>query len=174
MSWLSLLSAVTMIFELYVFKLLHYCSINLSCCITIKICEYFILTPKEIVKPGQLWKIWKETAYIELCSFFIDILAFELGKLCPRWGFCVPFSTQGPEFCTEKLSPGWRIWRKKLVALGLARGGMVTGQINTCISFKGITKWESPYFENFRKSSEIWGSFHREWRHIWQVIIFKY
>ena len=79
-----------------------YPHLNLSCCI--KTCEYFILTIKEIVKPGQSWNIWKETAYIELCSFFIDILAFELGKLCPGWGFCFPFSTQGPEFCTEKMS----------------------------------------------------------------------
>ena len=89
-----------------VFKLLHYCIINLSCCI--KTCEYFILTIKEIVKPGQLWKIWKETAYTELCSFFIDILAFELGKLCPGVGILFLLFDQGPEFCTEKLSQGWR------------------------------------------------------------------
>ena len=30
------------------------------------------------------------------------------------------------------------------------------------LSFKGITKWESPYFRNFRRSSEIRGSFHRK------------
>ena len=57
-----------------VFKLLHYCSINLNCCV--RICEYFIPN-------GQLWKIWTETVLTELCSFFIDILAFDLGKLCP-------------------------------------------------------------------------------------------
>ena len=27
-------------------------------------------------------EIWKETALIELCFLFVDILAFELGKLC--------------------------------------------------------------------------------------------
>ena len=25
-----------------------------------------------------------------------------------------------------------------------------------------------------QKCSEIWGSFQRKWRHVWQVIIFKY
>ena len=54
------------------------------------------------------WKIWKETAFIELCSFFIDFLAFEQGKLCPGVGIFVSFFlTWGPEFCTEKLSRGW-------------------------------------------------------------------
>ena len=48
----------------------------------------------------------KLVAFIELCSFFIDILAFELGKLCPGVGILFRFSTRGPEFCTEKLSPG--------------------------------------------------------------------
>ena len=81
---------------------------------------------------GQLWKIWKETALIELCSFSIDILALEIGKLCPGVGSLFRFSTRGPEFFTEKLSPGLGFWRKKLVARGLA-GGMVTGQIDTCI-----------------------------------------
>ena len=37
------------------------------------------------------WKIWKETAFIELCSFFIDLLAFEQGKLCPGVGIFVSF-----------------------------------------------------------------------------------
>ena len=64
-----------------VFKLLHCCSINLNCCIDT--CEYVILTIKS---NGQLWKIWKEAALIELFSFFIDILVFELGKLCPGMG----------------------------------------------------------------------------------------
>ena len=36
-------------------------------------------------------------------------------------------------------------------------------------SSQGITKRESPYSRNFRKSSIIWGSFHWKWRHIWQV-----
>ena len=45
-------------------------------------------------------------APIELWSYFIDILAFELGKLCPGVGILFRFPARGPEFCTEKLSPG--------------------------------------------------------------------
>ena len=59
---------------------------------------------KRKLSNGHLRKIWKETAFIELCSFFIDLLAFELGKLCPGWGFLFRFFDPGPEFCTEKLS----------------------------------------------------------------------
>ena len=51
------------------------------------------------------------------------------------WGFCFVFSTRGPEYCTKKLSPGRGFWRKKLVAPGLTPGGgVVTGQIDTCIN----------------------------------------
>ena len=32
-----------------------------------------------------------ETAFIELCSIFIDFLAFKLGKLCPGVGIFVSF-----------------------------------------------------------------------------------
>ena len=54
------------------------------------------------------WKIWKESAFIELCSFFIDLLAFEQAKLCPGVGIFVSFFfTRGQEFCAEKLSQGW-------------------------------------------------------------------
>ena len=50
----------------------------------------------------------ERNCFLELCSFFIDLLAFELGKLCPGVGIFVSFfSTRGPEFCTEKLSRGW-------------------------------------------------------------------
>ena len=45
-------------------------------------------------------------APIELWSYFIDILAFELGKLCQGVGMLFRFSGPGPEFCTEKLSLG--------------------------------------------------------------------
>ena len=41
------------------------------------------------------WKIWKETAFIELCSFFIDFLALEQGKLCPGVGIFVSFFDLG-------------------------------------------------------------------------------
>ena len=37
------------------------------------------------------WKIGKETAFIELCSFFVDLLAFEQGKLCLGVGIFVSF-----------------------------------------------------------------------------------
>ena len=49
----------------------------------------------------------KKTTFIELCFFFLDLLAFELGKLCPGVGICFVFLTRGPEFCTEMLSRGW-------------------------------------------------------------------
>ena len=42
----------------------------------------------------QLWKIWKETALIELCSFLIDILAFEPDKLCLGVGILFRFFDQ--------------------------------------------------------------------------------
>ena len=54
----------------------------------------------------QLWKIWKETALIKLCSFFIDILVFEQGKLCPGVEILFLAFERGAEFCTEKLSSG--------------------------------------------------------------------
>ena len=55
----------------------------------------------------------------------------------PGSGDFVLFWTLGVEFCTDKLSSEWGFWRKKLVAPGLAGGGggMVTGQIDTCIIF---------------------------------------
>ena len=57
---------------------------------------------------GQLWKIWKETALIELCSFLIDLLAYEPGKLCLRVGIFVSFfRPEGRSFGAEKLSLGW-------------------------------------------------------------------
>ena len=84
---------------------------------------------KRKLSNGQLWKIWKETAFIELCSFFIDLLAFELGKLCPGVGIFVSFfSTRGPEFCTESCPRGGGFDGKNS-----GPGGMVTGQIDTCI-----------------------------------------
>ena len=55
---------------------------------------------------GKLENLEK-TAFIELCSFFIDLLAFERGKLCLGWGFLFRFFTRGLEFCAEKLSWGW-------------------------------------------------------------------
>ena len=46
--------------------------------------------------------------FYRIMFLFLDLLAFELGKLCPGVGiFVLFFSTRGPEFCTEKLSRGW-------------------------------------------------------------------
>ena len=101
-------------------------SINLKWCI--KTCEYFILTIKETCQT----EIWKETSLIELCFFFIDILTFEQANYA-RGGDFASFFDPGLEFCTEKLSLGQGFWQKKLVARGSA-GGMVTSQIDTCIS----------------------------------------
>ena len=50
---------------------------------------------KRKLSNGQSWKIWKETALTELWSYFINILAFERGKLCPGWGFCFIFFDPG-------------------------------------------------------------------------------
>ena len=92
---------------------------------------------KRKLSNGQSWKIWKETALIELWSYFIDILPFELGKLCPGVGTLFRFFlTRGPEFCTEKLSRGGDFDGKNS-GLGISRGEgglMVTGQIGTCIA----------------------------------------
>ena len=57
-----------------------------------------------------------------ISSFFNEILAFKLGKLCLRWGFCFIFSTWEPEFCTEKDVPSPRILTEKISGPGLAWG----------------------------------------------------
>ena len=59
----------------------------------------------------KLWKIWKETAFIVLCSFFIDILAFKQGKLCLGVGIIVSFS--GRSFAL-KSCPGAGILMEKI------------------------------------------------------------
>ena len=78
---------------LTLFKLLHYCSINLNSCI--RTCELFILMIKENYQTDNYGKFWKETVLIELRSFFIDILAFKLGKLCPGVGILFLFIDPG-------------------------------------------------------------------------------
>ena len=50
---------------------------------------------KENCQTDNYGKIWKETVLIELYSFFIDILAFELGKLCPGVGILLHFFDPG-------------------------------------------------------------------------------
>ena len=76
------------------------------------------------------------------CSYrimflFIDVSAFELGKLCPRVGICFVFRPRGAEILTEKIS-----------GPGLARG-MVTGQIDTCIKRTFSHVWTG-YFASFK------------------------
>ena len=70
-----------------------------------------------------------------MCSLFIDILAFELGKLFRGMRILFRFSTQGPEFCTENCSRGRDFYGKKLVAQGWLGGGgggeIVAGQSDT-------------------------------------------
>ena len=61
---------------------------------------------KRKLSNGQLWEIWKETAFIELCSFFIDLLAFEVGKLCPGVGIFVSFFRPGGRSFALKSCPG--------------------------------------------------------------------
>ena len=79
----------------------------------------------------KLWKIWKETAFIELCSFFIDLLAFKLGKLCLGVGIFVLFFHPGAGGLHWKAVPAVGILKKKISGPG--GGGMVTGQLDTCI-----------------------------------------
>ena len=111
-----------------VLKLLHYCSINVNCCI--RTCEHFILTTKENCQTDNYGKFGKKLL-VELCSFFIDILAFELGKLCQRMGILFRFFRPGGRSFALKSCPrGGDFAGKKLVA----RGEMVTGQTDTCIT----------------------------------------
>ena len=67
-------------------------------------------------------------------EFSIDLLAFELGKLCPGMGIFVSFFDPGGRSFPLKSCPRGGILTEKLVAPGSARGGEVTGQIDTCIT----------------------------------------
>ena len=61
---------------------------------------------KRNLSNGQLWKIWKETVFIELCSFFIDLLALEQDKLCPGVGIFVSFFPPGGRGFALRSCPG--------------------------------------------------------------------
>ena len=64
--------------------------------------------------------------------------------------FCFVFSTQRPEFCTEKLSRGVGILTEKISGLAVSPGGMVTGQIDTALcnhSFQ-LSMWEQSRVES--------------------------
>ena len=58
-------------------------------------------------------EIWRETALIELCSFFIDILAFELSKSCPGVGILFRFFRPGGGVLYRKAVPGAGILTEK-------------------------------------------------------------
>ena len=51
-------------------------------------------------------KFGKKLLFIELCSFFIDLLAFELGKLCPGVEIFVLFFQPGGQSFALKSCPG--------------------------------------------------------------------
>ena len=93
---------------------------------------------KRKLSNGQLWTIWKGTAFIELYSFFIDLLAFEQGKLCPGVGTFVSFFRPGVRSFALKSCPGGGDFDRKKSGPGPSPEGIVTGQIDTCISFGGF------------------------------------
>ena len=79
--------------------------LRLKCCI--KTCKYFILMRKENCQMDNCGKFGKKTAFIELCFFLFDLLAFELGKLCPGVGTFVSFFRPGGwSFSLKSLSWG--------------------------------------------------------------------
>ena len=73
-------------------------------------------------------------APIELWSYFIDILTFELGKLFPGVGILFRFSAPGAGVLHWKAVPRVGILTEKISGPAVSPGGMVTGQIDTCIT----------------------------------------
>ena len=70
-------------------------------------CIYILYShEKRKLSNGQIWKIWKETAFIELRSSFIDLLAFEVGKSCPGVGIFASFCRPGGRSFALKSFPG--------------------------------------------------------------------
>ena len=81
-------------------------------------------------------KFGNKLLFIELCSFFIDLLAFELGKLCPGVGiFVLFFQPWGWSFALNSC-PRFGILTEKISGLGVSLGGMVTSQIDACITLR--------------------------------------
>ena len=77
---------------------------------------------KRKLSNGQLWTIWEETAFTELCSFFIDLLAFELDKLCPGVGIFVSFFRPGGRSIGLESCPGGGDFDGKISGLGSGNG----------------------------------------------------
>ena len=63
------------------------------------------------------WNLERNRSY-RITFLFHWCLGIRVGKLPPGVGILFRFFDLGPEFCTEKLSPGRGFWRKKLVARG--------------------------------------------------------
>ena len=68
-------------------------------------------------------KFGNKTAFIELCFFFIDLLAFELGKLCQGVGIFVSFFSPGGRSFALKSCPGGGDFDRKNSGPGSALGG---------------------------------------------------
>ena len=72
----------------------------------------------------------EETALIELCSFFIDILTFELGKLCLGVGILFRFFEPGARVLHWQAVPRAGILIEKISGLGVSWGGGDGNQSN--------------------------------------------
>ena len=65
----------------------------------------------------------RKYAPIELWSYFIDILAFELGKLCLGMGILFGFSDPGAGVLHWKAVPGTGILMEKISGPAVSPGG---------------------------------------------------
>ena len=65
----------------------------------------------------------RKYALIELWSYFIDILAFELGKLCPGVGILFRFFQPGGRSFAMKCCPGAGILTEKISGPAVSLGG---------------------------------------------------
>ena len=88
---------------------------------------------------------WKKNCFMELSFFFIDLLAFELGKLCPGVGIFVSFFRPGGQRFAPKSCPGVGSLTEKISGPGVSPGRMVTGQIDTCIKLIHQVVKERPW-----------------------------
>ena len=85
----------------------------------------------------------ERNCFYKLYSFFIDLLAVELGKLCPGVGIFASFFQSGGRSFALKSCPGGGDFDGKISCPGISPGGggegeMVTGQIDTCIRRVGV------------------------------------
>ena len=85
-------------------------------------------------KFGKLENLERNRFY-RIMFLFIDLLAFEQGKLCLGVGIFVSFFWPGGRSFALKSCPGGGVLTEKISrpAVSLAGGGMVSGQIDTCI-----------------------------------------